>query len=335
MYRVPQIFAVASASRRHLLSGLALCLVAGLFSPFSQAVDKIKVGYNVWVGSAGIFVAQEKGYFKEAGIEVELVPFKGPADTIPALASEHIDIALTTADNVVLANGKGAANLQVIYATDTSTGADAVVAKKPWTSLKDLKGKTVAVTEGEVNQLLLLKGLEKAGMKASDIKSMNMDPDSAGAAFIAGKVDAAVTWEPWISRAVASGNGNGKVVFSSAQVPNLILDVVTVKPSVAIAKHKAMQAFLAAVEKGTVLLKTKPGEAYPLAAKWLEVKPEEIKSMLAGVTLYGKADNVRLLHNGTAAKALDNVSTFYLAQKTIPQMLKGSSMVDGSLVSAK
>ena len=333
MYRVPQIFAVASASRRHLLSGLALCLVAGLFSPFSQAVDKIKVGYNVWVGSAGIFVAQEKGYFKEAGIEVELVPFKGPADTIPALASEHIDIALTTADNVVLANGKGAANLQVIYATDTSTGADAVVAKKPFTRLKDLKGKTVAVTEGEVNQLLLLKGLEKAGMKASDIKSMNMDPDSAGAAFIAGKVDAAVTWEPWISRAVASGNG--KVVFSSAQVPNLILDVVTVKPSVAAAKRRAMQAFLAAVEKGTALLKAQPDQAYPLAAKWLEVKPEEIKGMLAGVTLYGKADNVRLLHNGTAAKALDNVSTFYLAQKTIPQMLKGSSMVDGSLVSAK
>jgi NitT/TauT family transport system substrate-binding protein len=322
----------AVVPHRKLLLGVVLTLSAGAMSPLTLAAEKLKVGYNNWVGSSGVFVAQEKGFFKQAGIEVEFVPFKGPSDAIPPLVAGHIDIALTTADNVVLVNAKSGDDLKIIFATDTSNGADAVVSKKTISSLADLKGKTVAVTQGEVNELLLLNGLEKAGMKPADIKSVNMDPDSAGAAFIAGKVDAAVTWEPWISQAVAAG---GKVVFSSAQVPNLILDVVTVKSSTIKAKGKAIAAFLAAVDKGTAFLRSNPDEATPFTAKWLEVKPGEVKDMLTGVKLYGMADNAKLLHDNVTAKTLDNISAFYLSHKTITKSVKGSAMVDGSFIQAK
>ncbi|WP_188704304.1 ABC transporter substrate-binding protein [Silvimonas iriomotensis] len=309
----------------------ALLLTAGLFSPSVHASEKLKIGYNNWVGSAGVFVAQEKGFFKQAGLDVEFVPFKGPSDAIPPLVAGHIDVALTTADNVVLVNARSGSDLKIIFATDTSNGADAVVSKKNLTSLADLKGKTVAVTQNEVNELLLLKGMEKAGMKPGDIKSVNMDPDSAGAAFIAGQVDAAVTWEPWISQAVAGG---GKVVFSSAQVPNLILDVVTVSPATIKNKSRAIAAFLAAVDKGTAYVRSNPDEALPLVAKRLEVKPDEVKGMLVGVRLYDMAGNARLLHDKVAAQTLDNISAFYSSHKTIPKTLKGSDMVDGSFIPA-
>lgn len=307
---------------------LSLSMVA---SPVTWAAEKLKVGYNVWVGSSGVFVAQEKGFFKQAGLDVEFVPFKAPGDTIPALVGQHIDIALTTADNVVLINSKSDAGLKIVFVTDTSSGADAVVSKKTMSSFADLKGKTVAVTQGEVNELLLLKGLESAHMKMSDIKSVNMDPDSAGAAFIAGKVDAAVTWEPWISQAVASG---GKVAFSSAQAPNLILDVVTVKSSASKTKAKAIAiaAFLGAVEKGTTFLKSNPDEAIPLAAKWLEVGAADVKGMLTGVKLYGAADNAKLFHNAVAAQTLDSISAFYSAHGAIKTVVKGADMIDQSFV---
>ncbi|WP_341677987.1 aliphatic sulfonate ABC transporter substrate-binding protein [Niveibacterium sp. SC-1] len=331
MKRVCRSVATAFVSHSKLAAGLALSLTLGFASPLALAAEKIKVGYNIWVGSSGVFVAQEKGYFKQAGLDVEFVPFKSPGDTLPALVGGHIDIALTTADNVVLLNSKSGSNLKIIFATDTSNGADGVIAKKPFSSLADLKGKTVAVTQGEVNELLLLKGLEKAGMKLSDLKTINMDPDGAGAAFAAGKVDAAVTWEPWISQAVAGG---GKVVFSSAQAPNLILDVVTVSPAGIKAKSKAIASFLGAVEKGTNQLKTNPDEAIALAAKWLEVAAPEVKAMLGGVKLYGMADNQKLVQDGVAAKTLDNISAFYGSQKIIKKSLKGADMVDGSLLGA-
>ena len=325
--------ALPVVSKKTLFLGVVLSFSAILVSPISQAAEKLKVGYNIWVGSSGVFVAQEKGFFKQAGLDVEFVPFKSPGDTIPALMGGHIDIALTTTDNVVLVNAKSAANLKIIFATDSSNGADAIVAKKSISGMADLKGKTVAVTQGEVNELLLLKALEKAGMKSGDIKSVNMDPDSAGAAFVAGKVDAAVTWEPWISRAVSGGNG--KIVFSSSQAPNLILDVVTVKQSTIKSRGKAIAAFLGAVDKGTALLKTNPDEAIPLAAKWLEVPAAEVKAMLAGVKLYGMADNATLLHDSTAAHTVENISAFYLSHKTVSKSAKGSDMVDGSLILAK
>lgn len=329
MRKVSKALSKAVVPSRKSLLGVAVLLAVGLASPLTQAAEKLKIGYNNWVGSAGVFVAQEKGFFKEAGLDVEFVPFKGPSDAIPPLVAGHIDLALTTADNVVLANARSGADLKIIFATDTSNGADAVVSKKSLGSLADLKGKTVAVTQGEVNELLLLKGLEKAGMKPGDIKSLNMDPDSAGAAFIAGKVDAAVTWEPWISQAVASG---GKVVFSSSQIPNLILDVVTVTPATIKAKPKAIAAFLAAVNKGTAFVRSNPDEAMPFVAKKLEVKPGEVKDMLVGVKLYDMADNAKLLHDNVSAQTLDNISAFYTSRKTIPKAIKGAGMVDGSFI---
>jgi len=320
-----------TSGRNRLLLGALLALCASIASPLAIGAEKLKVGYNLWVGSAGVFVAQEKGYYKEAGLDVAFVPFKGPGDTLPALMGEHIDIALTTADNVVLVDAKSAAGLTIIYATDTSSGADAIVAKKAVSSLAALKGKTIAVTQGEVNELLLLKALEAAGMKPGDIKSVNMDPDTAGAAFVAGSVDAAVTWEPWISRAVASGDG--KVAFSSAQAPNLILDVIAVKPSVLKARQKAIAAFLAATDQGTRFVAEHPDPAFPMVAKWLEVSPLEVKGMLAGVKLYDARENATLFQAGVPARTLDVITAFYLERKAIAQTVKGRDMIDASLLS--
>ena len=322
---------VRLSRRKCLLLGSMVALCAGIASPVASAAEKLKVGFNLWVGSAGVFVAQEKGYYKDAGLDVAFVPFKGPGDTLPALMGEHIDIALTTADNVVLVDAKSAAGLTIIYATDTSSGADAIVAKKAVSSLTALKGKTIAVTQGEVNELLLLKALEAAGMKPGDIKSVNMDPDTAGAAFVAGTVDAAVTWEPWISRAVASGNGT--VAFSSAQAPNLILDVIAVKPSVLKARQKAIAAFITATDKGTRFVAEHPDQALPMVAKWLEVAPLEVKGMLTGVKLYDARENAVLFRGGVPAHTLDVITAFYLEHKAITQVVKGRDMIDASLLS--
>lgn len=323
------------ASRKKMAARLAkrfcrpvhvcLWLVALATSSIAHANERLKVGYNIWVGTAAVFIAQEKGYFKEAGLDVELVPFKGPGDTMPPLIGGHLDVALTTADNVVLMNSRTDSSIKIIFATDTSNGADAVIAGKTIATLADLKGKTVAVTQGEVNELLLLKALESVGLTMSDINSLNMDPDSAGAAFIAGKVDAAVSWEPWISQTIANG---GKVLFSSAQVPNLILGVATVTPGTLATKAKAMDAFLGAVDRGADLLKTVPDEAIPLAAKWLEVDASQVKEMLVGVNVYDKTENATLFGSGAATRTLDSVSTFFLSRGAISKTVSGSESVE-------
>ena len=102
-----------------------------------------------------------------------------------------------------------------------------MLAKKEITDVKAMKGKKVAATLGQCNHLLLQKALEKAGLTEKDIQLVNMNPDDAGAAFAAGKIDVAVTWEPWITKASNDKKG-GHVIFSSKETPNLILDVLAI-----------------------------------------------------------------------------------------------------------
>ncbi|WP_437746861.1 ABC transporter substrate-binding protein [Sorangium sp. So ce1504] len=185
-----------------------------------------------------------------------------------------------------------------IALVDSSNGADAVVAKGNIACMADLKGKTVALTLGEVNHMLFLFGLEKTGVSPADVKITSMSADDAGAAFVAGKVDAAVTWEPWITKATKNG---GHVIFSSASVPDTITNSVAVHRSKLASGSDAYGKFIAAIDQGVRTLRSEPEKAYPIIGKYLNASPEDVKGMLGGDKIYDLADNKQLF--GTAEKA--------------------------------
>ena len=281
---------------RVLLSGLIVAASALL----AQA-ESLKVAYNEWAGFTPVFVAAEKGFFKQAGADVELVAFPGPGDSLPPLVAGHIDVSLTTPDNAILLAATADAKVRAIYMIDASLGADALVARGGIKKPADLKGKTVAVTEGEVNHLLLLKALESAGMSESDIRIVNMNPDDAGAALVAGSVDAAVTWEPWVSKAVSAG---GTKVFTSADAPNLLLDVVATTEAVIEAKPEQLMGLIKGLEKAVQYMKTNPDDAYALAGKWLNIEGSEVEAMLGGVKIYTWEENMPLMGVGVETAGL-------------------------------
>ena len=125
-------------------------------------------------------MAEEKGLFKEEGLAVQKKSFSAPGDGLKPLLAGDLDAHFTTLDSTIIALDKAPGKLKVVYLTDTSAGADAIIAKKEIKSIKDLKGKKVAATVGECNHLLLAKALEKAGLTEKDIKLTNMGPDDAG-----------------------------------------------------------------------------------------------------------------------------------------------------------
>ena len=118
-----------------------------------------------------------------------------------------------------------------------------------------MKGKKVGATLGEVNHFLLLVGLEKAGLKESDVALTNMSADDAGAAFVAGQLDAAVTWEPWVTKAKSAG---GHTIFTSAEIPDTIIDCVAVPKASVSAKRASYSAFIGAIDKGVAFSAVHP-----------------------------------------------------------------------------
>jgi NitT/TauT family transport system substrate-binding protein len=307
-----------------------LCLIILASASAQAAPKKIQVGHDLWIGYSGVFIAKDKGYFDEAGLDVQFKPFSSPGETLAALATGNLDIGLTTLHNLTLLDGTADIGVSLVYLIDSSNGADAIVAKNEITSVEGLKGKQVAATTGEVNEMLLVAGLEKAGLKESDIQLVNMSPDDAGAAFVAGKLDAAVTWEPWVTKA---RSGAGHVVFSSAEIPDTILDCIAVPKQNIAANAKDLAGFVKAVDRGVQFLHSNPDEAKKIIAKYLSVTPEEVQGMLDEDKIYSLADNKKLLADGGPGfKSLQRDIDFATQHKLVQKKLVPSALIDTEFV---
>ena len=313
--------------RRSALAAMLVGASSALAVPAQAgpALKPYKVGFNAWIGSIAFFVAQQKGFFKELGLDVQTKSFSSPGDGLKPLLSNDLDAVLSTADCVLTVVDKAPGQLKIVYLTDTSSGADAIVAKKDIPNVKALKGRKVAATLGQCNQLLLDKALEKAGLTEKDITLVNMNPDDAGAAFAAGQIDAAVTWEPWITK--VSGEKKGHVIFSSKETPLLILDVLAVNTKGAAKKSAETRAFLKALNRGYEFVQAHRDEAIALAGKALEQKPEEVKPMLGKVDLYSPQKNLELLA-GPAAAATKQVAQFFKDHKVNDTLVDTSTLFD-------
>lgn len=312
---------------------LTALLFAMLVCAPAQAAETLRVAHDQWIGYSGVFIAQDNGYFDDAGLNVETVSFSGPGDTLPPLVGGHVDIALTTGQNLAMIGAKSDVGIRAIYFLDTSDGADAVVAAEGIKTPADLKGKRVAVTRNEVNHLLLMVALDSAGLGEDDIRLVDMSADDAGAAFLAGKVDAAVTWEPWVTKAKSGG---GNVVFTSADAPNIIMDTISVTQDTLANRSEVLTAFIGAVDRGVAFLESNPDESRAIIAKWLDVSEADVDGMLAGDKIYDLADNERLLgtdgNTGPIYDAMATVIEFLIDQNLIDSRPDPASLIDPSLV---
>jgi NitT/TauT family transport system substrate-binding protein len=299
----------------------------------AHAGDKLRIGIDSWIGNSAAVVARDKGLFTKEDLAVEIVPFSGPAGTLKPLIAGQLDVAFATLHNVALMAGRGQENLVAIYLLDTSNGADAVVSVKEIDSTAQLKGRTVAVTTDSANHMLLLAALAQGNLPPEDVQLVNLSAADAGAALLAGNVDAAVTSEPWIARVRSNG---GNVLFTSANTPNLMLNAVIVTKDTLKNKGPMLAKLLRGIDAGNKLIAARPAEARPVIAKWLKVKPAEVDAMLAGDRLYGMADNRVLFGNqeqpGPAYGSMARIVAFVTARGLTTKPVEAKTLLAPALV---
>ena len=194
------------------------------------------MGFNAWIGSIAFFVAREKGFFKDEGLDVQAKSFSAPGDGLTPLLTGDLDAVLSTADSVLTVLDKAPGQLKVVYLTDTSAGRRRDPGQEGHHRHQGDEGARRSPPRwASATSCCSRRRWRRPGLTDKDIQLVNMNPDDAGAAFAAGKIDVAVTWEPWITK--VSGEKKGHVIFSSKETPNLILDVLAI--SAKTAKNKA------------------------------------------------------------------------------------------------
>jgi len=212
---------------------LATVLVA-LAGMATLSAAPIKIGYSDWPGYTVLEVAKQKGWFKDAGLDVELDWFDY-SPSIDAFAAGKIDaVTIVAGDDLV--SGASGAKSKIVCLIDYSEGSDMIVGGPGVNSIKDLKGKKVGVELTLVEHELLLQALKVNGMSQSDVTLVGTATDKTPQTLASGQVAAIGAWYPISGQALKQVPGSKKL-FTSADAKGLVFDVIAVSPT-SYAAHK-------------------------------------------------------------------------------------------------
>jgi NitT/TauT family transport system substrate-binding protein len=271
---------------------LAATAIALLATTSAQA-ETIKIGLQPWLGYGPLWIAEAKGFFKEQGVDAALVNFSYDQDIAAALASGNIQVTSIATNGVILQRNNGV-DLKGFMLMDGSTTADAVLAGKSIKSIAEIKGKKVAFEVGATSDLLINYALNANGMTIKDVEAVPINASDAGLALIAGRVDVAVTYEPYISAALAQGP-DFKILYSASEKPGLISDVLAAQTSFITGHQKELEGIIKAWNEAVVFLRANPEEGGKIIADAVGSPMEEFKTAFAGVQLYSLDENVKAL----------------------------------------
>ena len=232
-----------------------------------------RIALGPWVGFGPLYLARDKGFFKEQGVDVDLIVLTGVAERNSALKSGKLDALAAPVDYFALSAGNGII-ATIVMAIDESVGGDGIVARKSIKSFQDLRGKKVAAQKGLPSDFFLRALLQQHGMDTADIDYIDMETAQAGAAFLAGDLDAAVVWEPWLTRAKEQGNGH--ILASTHDYRNLIVDCLAFNPALIQTKPVDVQRIVNAILKAIDYAKAHPVEASEMMCEILRGGSPEV-----------------------------------------------------------
>ena len=255
---------------------IALCLTAA-----AQAQDtKVAIAISGWTGFAPLTLAKEAGIFKKHGLDVSIkkIPQK---DRHLAIASGDVQCAATTVETWVVWNANGVATTQ-IFQLDKSYGADGMVVKPGITKIADLKGKTVAASApGTAPYFTLAWMLKKNGLSVKDVKVVNLEPQAAANAMIAGTdgIDAGMTYEPYLG-AVRAKPEAGKIIATTLDYP-MIMDTFGCTPKFLADNPKAAKALADGYFDAVAMIKADPKKSFEIMGADVKQSGEQFEKSQA------------------------------------------------------
>ena len=295
-------------------------------SPNGAGVPGVKLGFSAWPGWFPWQVAQEQKIFANKSINVDLKWFDGYLESISALNANQLDANSQTLNDTI-SSIAGGADQVIVLVNDNSTGNDKIIVRGGITSVADLKGKKVAAEEGTVDHFLLLLGMEKAGLKPSDITFVPLETGKAAAAFVAGQVDAVGVFAPFTVEALK--RKDSKELFSSKEFPGAISDHLVFGRKFVNEHPDRVQTMVDSWFATMDYIKANANPSIEIMAKRANVSVADYKDYDTGTKIFTIDENIKAFQSGTdmtslpfAAEQLSKFLTQVGLAKTKPDLSK-------------
>lgn len=278
-------------SRIALIAGALLAVSCSpTQDPKSQARKEFNIGWSIYAGWMPWPYAQQAGIVKKwadkYGIKINIVQVNDYVESVNQYTAGKFDGVTVTNMDALTIPAAGGKDTSAIIVGDYSNGNDGVLLKGA-DQLSAIKGRQVYLVELSVSHYLLARALEKGGMKPTDIRTVNTSDADIVGAFGSPDATAAVAWNPQL--AVMKGQPGAKEVFSSAQIPGEILDLLVVDTATLKANPNLGKALTGIWYETMALLKrqdTQGREARAAMARLAGATPEDFDSQLTTTYLY-------------------------------------------------
>ena len=301
-----------------LMLALPVALLCSSMTVSAGETKDVTMAFCTWTGYSPMFIAQEKGYFEEAGLNVDIQVIEDESTYAALITQGSVQFLATAQDPNIKMYANGATSRYVLT-MDASVGADGLVTTGDIAALDDLAGRTLALDKSASSYYFFLTALENgSSLTEEDIEVIDMgDTTEAGLAFMSGAVDAAIMWEPELSEALETVEGSHALV-TSADYPDTILDSLVVNTKYAEENPDVVEAISEAWYKAIDFLNENPEEAYELMASGFdEVSAEDIANDVNGLSFFGREENAAMIDesNEKSIYALSqNMADFWMAK---------------------
>lgn len=332
----------APRRRRLALTGLALLGLAAGGAARAANPESVTIGFQVIPNDE--LLAKAKGWYEhELGVKVDFKQFDSGRDVNTAFAAGGLDFGLAGSTPTSVGVARGLA-YKVIWIHDVIGRAEslAVKAKAGVTSLKDLKGKKVAVPFGSTAHYSLLSALQLEGVSAAEVKVIDLQPPDILAAWQRGDIDAAYVWQPTLGKLLA----DGKVLTDSAALAGkgvVTADIGLVSTAFAAKHPELVVKYIQLQQKAVALYQQDPSGAAAALAKAIGTDAaealKEAKELVwlsareqLGPRYFGSSQK-----KGDLARTLKSTADFLVAQKAIdraPDLAAFEQAIDPSFIEA-
>ncbi|MGK2911558.1 MAG: putative urea ABC transporter substrate-binding protein [Sphingobium sp.] len=273
---------------------MACALMAASCSPSSNTAQEprteFNVGWSIYAGWMPWPYAQKTGIVKKwadkYGIKINVVQVNDYVESVNQYTAGKLDGVTVANMDALTIPAAGGKDTSAIIVGDYSNGNDGVMLKGGDT-LAAIKGRQVYLAELSVSHYLLARGLSSVKLALTDVKTVNTSDADIVSAFATPDVTAAVAWNPQLS--VMKGTEGAKLVFSSADIPGEILDLMVVDTATLKANPNLGKALAGIWYETTALMQrqdAKGKEARATMAKLAGTTPDVFDSQLATTYLY-------------------------------------------------
>lgn len=286
----------------------------------------ITIGTQPWIGYGPWWIAEQKGIFEKYNIEAKFTNFIQDSDLNAAFASDNIQMANIATHTGLKMIANNDIDLKIITFLDESLSADAIVTKSEYQSLEDLKGKKIAFEEGTTSDILFRQAVSDHHLSVDDFEIVYMPASDAGLALLSNKVDAAVTYEPYIS-SIMEKDSNIHIIYSGENSPGLISDIAAVKADFLNENPELVKTLQQIWDEALKAWEEDQNSGNEIIAKESGTEVDQLPPILEGIHFFNMDEQREMVKSGELLTKINNIQAILKSQGGLDRDVDGEEII--------